>query len=116
MTDQSTVVTNLRSDRDRFVAFAFAAADALVELDDERKISYAVGAIHWLSGRSADHLLGTPFLDVVVEEDARLIRAAFGTAETQSRFGPVNIRLKGSSGKQQPVALFLAYPVYTHTH
>ena len=109
MTDQSTVVTNLRSDRDRFVAFAFAAADALVELDDERKISYAVGAIHWLSGRSADHLLGTPFLDVVVEEDARLIRAAFATAETQSRFGPVNIRLKGSSGKQQPVALFGSY-------
>ena len=109
MTDQATLVTNLRSDRDRFVAFAFAAADALVELDDEGNISYAVGAIHRLSGRPADQLLGTPFRDVVVGEDARLIRAAFATAETQSRFGPINIRLKGSSGKPQTVALFGSY-------
>ena len=106
MSDQHTVVTNLRSDRDRFVAFAFAAADALVELDVERNISYAVGAVHWLSGQSAEKLIGTPFIDVVVKEDHRLIRASFATAESQSRFGPVNIRLVGSSGRPQSVALF----------
>jgi hypothetical protein len=48
MAEQASIVTSLRSDsdRDRFVAFAFAAADALVELDAARKVSYAVGAIH----------------------------------------------------------------------
>jgi hypothetical protein len=46
MSEQRTVATNLRSGRDRFVAFAFAAADALVELDVEGNICYAVGAVH----------------------------------------------------------------------
>lgn len=51
MNDQATVVINLRTDRDRFVAFAFASADALVELDDSRCITYAVGGAHRLAGK-----------------------------------------------------------------
>ena len=34
----------VRRDRARFVAFAFAAADLRVELDPERRIAYASGA------------------------------------------------------------------------
>jgi len=49
MNDQATVVINLRTDRDRFVAFA--SADALVELDDSRCITYAVGGAYRLAGK-----------------------------------------------------------------
>jgi hypothetical protein len=49
MNDRATVVINLRTDRDRFVAFA--SADALVELDDSRCITYAVGGAHRLAGK-----------------------------------------------------------------
>ena len=109
MVDQATIVASLRTDRDRFVAFSFAAADALVELDADRKVSYAVGAIHWLSGKSAETIIGVSFLDVVAKADRRMIQAAFTTAETQHRFGPINIRLTGSGGREQRVALFGSY-------
>ena len=109
MVDQATIVTSLRTDRDRFVAFSFAAADALVELDADLKVSYAVGAIHWLSGKSAETIIGVSFLDVVAKADRRMIQAAFTTAETQHRFGPINIRLTGSGGREQRVALFGSY-------
>ena len=103
------MVTNLRTDRDRFVAFAFASADALVELDDDRCITYAVGAVHWLAGKSADTLIGTPFIDLVSEEDKAFLKAAYATAVKQSRFGPVEVNLLGGGGKPQRVALFASH-------
>jgi EAL domain-containing protein (putative c-di-GMP-specific phosphodiesterase class I)/GGDEF domain-containing protein len=109
MNGQASIVTNLRSDRDRFVAFAFAAADALVELDDQRRISYAVGAVHWLAGATADQLVGRPFVDLVIEDDHRLLLAAYATAEKQSRFGPVDLRLRAAGGREQRVALFASH-------
>ena len=109
MNDQATTVTNLRTDRDRFVAFAFASSDALVELDDNRCITYAVGAVHWLAGKSADALIGTPFIDLVTKEDQAFLKAAYSTAVKQSRFGPVEVSLLGSGGKPQRVALFASH-------
>jgi hypothetical protein len=41
---------DMRAERDRFVAFAFAAADAFLELDSDYKVIYAVGATQWLAG------------------------------------------------------------------
>ncbi len=109
MNDQATMVTNLRTDRDRFVAFAFASADALVELDDNRCISYAVGAVHWLAGKSADALIGMPFIDLVSKEDQAFLKAAYSTVVKQSRFGPIEVNLRGAADKPQRVTLFASH-------
>ena len=109
MNDQANMVANLRSDRDRFVAFAFASADALVELDDNRCITYAVGALHWLAGKSADALIGTPFVELITKEDQPILKAAYSTAVKQSRVGPIEVNLLGAGSKLQRVTLFAAH-------
>ena len=49
---------DLRYERDRFVAFAFASADAFLELDTDRVIRYASGAVQWLAGAKPEDLEG----------------------------------------------------------
>jgi EAL domain-containing protein (putative c-di-GMP-specific phosphodiesterase class I) len=51
-------IDDLREERDRFVAFAFAAADLLVQLDVERRISFVSGAAQALLGVPAALLVG----------------------------------------------------------
>ena len=57
-------ILRLRGDRDRFVAFAFAAAELLLEVSSEGKIVYAAGAINSLTGTNATALLGRHFIDL----------------------------------------------------
>lgn len=54
-TDQ---VTRLREQRDRFIAFAFAGAEVLMELDSEYRITYSAGTAEHLLGVSSDRLTG----------------------------------------------------------
>ncbi len=98
--------SDMRSERDRFVAFAFAAADAFVELDENNKVAYAVGATQWLAGVTPDKLIGLSFLTLVAEEDRLLVEASLATAINQGRFGPVNMRVLRGTAKPLRVAVF----------
>jgi len=51
-------VGTLRSERDRLLAFAFCAADFLVELDASLKVSFVRGATMALTGRLPECLVG----------------------------------------------------------
>ncbi len=62
----------IRRDRARFVAFAFAAADLLVELDPEHRIAYASGAARGLSDCAAEQLIGRSVSDLFSARDGRL--------------------------------------------
>ncbi|MEX2009314.1 MAG: PAS domain-containing protein, partial [Dongiaceae bacterium] len=99
----------LRSERDRFVAFAFAMADAFFEIDPAHLVIHADGAVHWLTGQSADGLTGKAFVDLVVEEDRPLIRAALATGRDQGRFGPFDVRFPREGGRVIRTALSAAH-------
>jgi len=45
--------------RNRFIAFAFASADLLMEVDDSGLISFALGAAHPLGVENIEALTGT---------------------------------------------------------
>ena len=49
---EGKAVANLRYERDRFVAFAFASADAFLEINVDLKILYATGAVQRLLDRA----------------------------------------------------------------
>ena len=100
------VEDDLRSDRDRFVAFAFSAADAFLELDDDNKVIYAVGATQWLAGVTPDKLTDLSFLSMVSQEDRLLLEASLATAKRQGRFGPVNMRVLKQNSEPMRVAVF----------
>jgi EAL domain-containing protein (putative c-di-GMP-specific phosphodiesterase class I)/GGDEF domain-containing protein len=100
------VEDDLRSDRDRFVAFAFSAADAFLELDEDNKVIYAVGATQWLAGVGPEKLVDLSFLSMIVQEDRMLVEASLATAKRQGRFGPVNMRVLKQNAEPMRVAVF----------
>ena len=56
----------LREQRDRFLAFAFAASDLLLEIGDDSMIRYAVGATNQLLGGAPQEVVGKGWLDLFV--------------------------------------------------
>lgn len=97
---------DLRQERDRFVAFAFASADAFVELDDQQQVVYAIGAIQWFAGVTPDKLVGADFAARVSEADRPLFDAALSAGKRQGRFGPLAVSFERGGGKSVRVTIF----------
>ena len=95
----------LREERDRFVGFAFANADALIEVDQDLKVAYAAGAVQWLTGERPEALLHQSLLDLVARKSQPMARALMLDPSAPERFGPVSIQLRQRSGKTQEIAL-----------
>ena len=100
---------DLKYERDRFVAFAFAMADAFVELDREYVIRYATGAVQWLTGATAEQLSGRAVGDLVDAKDKMLLKAALEAAQRQGRFGPVALSFARGTKKAARVTAFGTY-------
>ncbi len=77
-------------DRDRYVAFAFAAADVLVETDAAGRVRYAAGAVaRFVPDATADSLRGRSFLECVSEPDGVLLGLLLDEIAAGGRRGPV---------------------------
>ena len=101
----SSRVDQIVTNRNRFVAFAFAAADAFIELDRGETIAFADGAAPWLTGLDAGDLTGRSLWDFVVEGDRMLIKAALASPAGQGRFGPITVKFRHSDGQIVKVSL-----------
>lgn len=89
----------IRAERDRFVAFAFAAADLLLEVDAEEKVSFAAGALKSLTQRNASALMGRPFTDLLADSDRALVKILLASLKDGGRLSPILVQLAN------PVAL-----------
>jgi len=96
----------LRRDRDRFLAFAFSAADILVELDAEFRITYAAGATLGLTGETEDQIIGRPFVDLVAPSDRALVAELARGLKPGMRLDPVRIRF--TRPEDDPIPLMLS--------
>lgn len=67
-------VSPIMSPRDRYVAFAFASADILLEMNKQGEILYIDGAINGLLGQSPEMLVGHSFLELVEPEHAASVQ------------------------------------------
>ena len=95
----------LQAERDRFVAFAFAAADLLVEVDSACVIRYASGAALEMTGQPADTLIGQPLGNIVVAEDHALVAALVEGLGLTPRLAPVHLSLRNATGTRMPVLI-----------
>ena len=77
--------------RDRFIAFAFAAADLLVETDQEGVITFAAGAARQFAGCEGDMLVGQLLADIIHHRDRRLLNILIDDAPKNGRNGPICI-------------------------
>ena len=83
----------LREQRDRFLAFAFAASDLLLEVGDDSLIRYAVGATGQLLGGTPQEVVGRGWLDLFAEEDRPLLVAKIGNLAAGKRCGPILVSI-----------------------
>jgi len=83
----------------RFLGFAFACADLLLEVDDDGRITFAVGAAATLAGPAETSLIGKPWRSYVHEADQPVIEALFAGLDPGARQGPVVARLADGMGR-----------------
>jgi EAL domain-containing protein (putative c-di-GMP-specific phosphodiesterase class I)/GGDEF domain-containing protein len=71
--------------KNRYVAFAFARGDILLEIDLGGAIAFSTGTVHGLLGVEADTLIGKNLGDLVAPESAPALGAVLDAAKTGSR-------------------------------
>ncbi len=80
--------SQLRLERDRFLAFAFAGGDLLLEVNGEGLIGYTAGAARHLTGRDGGELLGRPLADLVVPEERGALQDRMIELQQRGQIGP----------------------------
>jgi PAS domain S-box-containing protein len=96
---------DLRGERDRFVAFSFAAADLLLEIDQDGRIRFVSGAARALTGRDTATLMGQSYKTLFVPDDRRFVAVLLERLSNGNRLEPVIVHLVGSSGRSIPAVL-----------
>jgi EAL domain-containing protein (putative c-di-GMP-specific phosphodiesterase class I) len=95
----------LKSERDRFVAFAFASADLLIELNDKGDIAYADGATMGLLGLKSEDMVGKSFISFVNDADVKTAHEILSDAEHISRLENVKLRIDSKLHGKLPFAV-----------
>jgi EAL domain-containing protein (putative c-di-GMP-specific phosphodiesterase class I) len=101
-----------RRTTDRFVAFAFAAADLLVEVEPDGRITFAAGAFRSRLGSDPDAFLDRQIEDLASGEDRAQLAASVATLAGRGRLQPTLIRL-GDPARTPFVLSGLAIPTDT---
>jgi EAL domain-containing protein (putative c-di-GMP-specific phosphodiesterase class I) len=89
--------------RDRYVAFAFAAADLLLEVQADRRITFASGATQSMLGRTTAEMLNVGFSTFIAAADravALRLLLRLQRLKQGGRLEPITIRLLHRSGDE----------------
>lgn len=92
-----------RDDRDRFVAFAFAAADLVVETDDAGRIRFAAGAGDSVLGQDVEGLIGSNFFALIQAEDRNAVETALHQLSPGRRLSTLAVR--SSHGEHRQIGI-----------
>lgn len=87
----------LKEQRDRFIAFAFAGAEVLVELDENALILYAAGTTDILFGCPAETLVGRSLHELVDIADQTLLDELLGRISRAGRIDRVSLTFHPTS-------------------
>ncbi len=98
----SGLLEETRKERERFVAFAFAAAEIFLELDPAGKILFAGGAADRITP-SGSTLIGENIDTVIDEDDLEVFKALMLHLNHKGRIGPLPVRF--SISKDRSIAL-----------
>lgn len=78
---------------ERFVAFAFAGADMVVETDADGTVTYAAGAFRGKFTRPPEAFVGRPLRELIAPVDHDALEAALSLLAVRGRLAPLIIRL-----------------------
>ncbi|MBE7637158.1 EAL domain-containing protein [Sneathiella sp. P13V-1] len=93
---ETSKLNELRDDKERFVAFSFAAADLLIELDKKGNICFVSGASKGITGKSIEELMGSSFVDILDPLDQRVVSYLLSNMKEGQRITPVSARMSST--------------------
>lgn len=83
----------LLEDRQRFVAFAFAGADLLIEATADGRITFAAGAFRSRFHTEPDALVGRPLSSLVAAKDGAALATSLALLAARGRLPPTTLQL-----------------------
>lgn len=99
----ASTLDRMREDRDRFVGFAFAHADLLLELDAAGRVTWAGGAVQSVLGEEAAKIIGRPLVAVLAAHDGILLTAVLRDLTPGQRQRDLHLVLRQNGGMQQAI-------------
>src|SRR4051812_156487 len=81
------------TDRERFLTFALAAAEILLEVTPDGRILFAAGALQSRLGAPAESWVGRPVRDLLARADRQGFDLAFAGLQARDRLPPVCFHL-----------------------
>ncbi len=90
--------------KDRFLAFAFAAADLLVEASADGAICFAAGAFNVRFGAAPERFVGRRFHQLFAAADRPAVDLAVSTTATRGRLPPLVLRLADAAATPMVVS------------
>ncbi|HUK57884.1 MAG TPA: sensor domain-containing phosphodiesterase [Stellaceae bacterium] len=96
---------HLRADRDRFVGFAFAGGELLLEVAPDRRIMYAAGAVKSITGGDPPAIVGRAIGSLFAAPELRLLDQALQQAKRRGRLEPITLTIERAPGDAVRVVL-----------
>lgn len=88
----------IKTQRDRFLAFSFASADLFIEVSEDGDVSYALGAAKSLTGVDHSKLAGHSWLDLFSKQDRATLIGLRKRAKDGERRGPLQVKMDETLG------------------
>lgn len=89
---------DLKTQRDRYIAFSLAAADLLIEADSDFRIIRTIGATQALLSGLGESVVGRDVSDIFIPIDRAFARHLFNRAKTIGRIEPCGLNLQQAEG------------------
>lgn len=105
-------MNDIKVQRDRFLAFAFASADLLIEVDEKQKIIFASGAAKKFFGVSGGELVGKNWLELIHKTDKAMINNLRNEAAFGKRCGPILFNLPDGGEFKNAMITAIKLPDY----
>jgi len=102
MSDPQTTIALLTEQRDRFVAFAFAAAEVLLEVNGEGRINFVAGGVKALLGLQPSTLSGRSLQELAVPGDRFLVGEHLVRLQQSTRAADMIVGFEVADGKPLP--------------
>ena len=96
---------HLRAERDRFVGFAFAAGELLLEVAPDRRITFAAGAVKSITGADPPLVVGRAIGSLFAAGELRLLDHALRHAKGKGPLEPVVLTIERGPGDAVRVVL-----------
>lgn len=93
--------------RDRFIAFAFASSDFLIEIDRQGTIIFTAGQVVSLTGAESDALIGQDWLSIFSKISHDNLGALLKGVQKAGRLGPLMVNIKNSKTQNVSKALVM---------